>query len=277
MERQCCRLVRIIILVFALLLLTRSVPLSKAPRPIAVKETQYVYLLPQIRANVPAAKKGIGMPYADCRQLAALGIRWEYNWSGETWNCAGVENVPMAWAGVPSDVRGNSEWLMGFNEPDQPGQANLAPGTASALWRAIELRYPGRKLVAPAPSHLDPEWLVRFRDNYMAVFAKPPRMDALAVHCYLPTAVECIALVREYETWAREWNVGEIWVTEFSFTDAEQARDFISYLASDALVSRYSWFALWYRGNEVWSPPTEYQAPLVDSQGNLTRWGAIYK
>lgn len=259
----------------SLLLLTTSAPLPLPP--VAAMRTKYVYYFPQVGHAPESLKKGVGMPYADCDKLATLGIRWAYNWSSETWNCPGVENVPMAWAGVPQTVRGNSDWLMGFNEPDRPDQANLTPEQAAIKWRGIEAMYPERKLVAPAPSHLDPEWLARFRDAYIAAFDRPPRLDALAVHCYLPTADECIALVQQFEDWAAAWNVPEVWVTEFSFVDTKEEKQFIRYLQADPMVSRYGWFALSYRGFETWAPARDAQAPLVDSTGKLTAWGSTYK
>lgn len=262
--------------ILPLLLLTTSAPLPLPP--VAVKRVQYVYYFPQSGRAPESTKKGVGMPYADCDELAALDIKWEYNWSAETWNCPGVENVPMAWGNyVPKAVGGNSQWLMGFNEPDQAGQANLTPEQAAVKWQGVEVAYPNRKLVAPAPSHLDPDWLARFRDAYIAAYGEAPRLDALAVHCYLPTADECIALVQQFEDWAAAWDVPEVWVTEFSFVDTKEEKQFIRYLQADPMVTRFAWFALSYRGNETWAPARDAQAPLVDISGKLTAWGSTYK
>lgn len=259
-----------------LLLLTTSAPLPLPP--VAVMRTKYVYYFPQVGRAPESTKKGVGMPYADCDELAALDIKWEYSWSSETWNCPGVENVPMVWGNyVPKAVGGNSQWLMGFNEPDLPDQSNISVDVAVSLWRSIEQSYADRKLLAPVPSHLHPDWIVLFNTAYVAKYHQAPRLDALAVHCYLPTADECIALVQQFEDWAAAWDVPEVWVTEFSFVDTKEEKQFVRYLQADPLVTRFAWFALSYRGSETWAPARDSQAPLVDASGKLTAWGSTYK
>lgn len=156
------------------------------------------------------------------------------------------------------DAVSASAWVMGFNEPDLTGQAGMTPQAAVKYWRIVESRFPERKLVAPAPSHLHLEWLPQFRAVYRAEVGRYPRFDALAVHCY-DSAAQCIAVVKQFEAWAREWGVPEIWVTEFAFVpawsqDAEgEARAFMAYLGQRPMVTRVAPFLSYGSGcDEYW-------------------------
>src|SRR4051812_38901820 len=91
---------------------------------------------------------GVGSwTYADrgkAQKLRSVGARWAYDWSPRS-RLAGskVEFVPMAWgaasvtdANVASWTAGRrarkASWLLGFNEPDNSGQANMSPDAAIA-------------------------------------------------------------------------------------------------------------------------------------------------
>lgn len=212
---------------------------------------RHVYYFPML-LRAPNKLGMAGCP-ATPESMTAFGGAWCYSWCPDPGAPAGYEAVPMIWGA--SDVRqpvgGNSAWLMGFNEPDLTGQANLSPEAAARLWRDVERRHPDRKLVAPAPSHLHPEWLPQFRAAYRQLWGAAPRLDALALHCYLQRAEECLWQLGRFEAWAREWAPAgqpplEVWVTEFAFMqsfglDAErQAREFIATLERDPLVQRYA-------------------------------------
>lgn len=272
-------------LVLLLLLLTTSVRVEHLQKIQQV----YTYYFPQVGSNksVPIFpvrnKKGVGLTHEGC---ANFGF-WGYAWSSNPPICEGMETVPMVWgASIPTAVGGNSRWILGFNEPDRPDQSNIDPVTAVALWQRVERNFLDKLLVSPAPSHLDPEWLVRFRDAYIKEVGQPPRLDALALHCYLYTAVECIELVRKYEVRAREWNIGEIWVTEFSFMTQgirsedeawEQDRIFIDWMNNEPLVTRYAFFASRIWETEPWAFPAGWNTSLLNMDGSLTFWGLHYQ
>jgi hypothetical protein len=187
---------------------------------------------------------------------------------------------------LSATVEGNSEWLMGFNEPDLSSQANISASQAALLWRQIEQKYPSRKLVAPAPSGSNPNWLVDFRTAYLSDYGAPPRLDALAVHCYAWQASACIQFTQNYyEAWAKAWGVPEVWVTEFSFattgpnTPSQSIREgqtFIDWIESDPLITRFAWFASKIQGIEAWLPPS-FDTPLIDwTSGKPTAYGNMY-
>lgn len=123
-----------------------------------------------------------------------------------------------------------------------------APEAAVEPYFRILHRYPRTLIVAPAPSDADIWWLARFRAAFYARYGFHPRFDALAFHCYRPTAAECIKIGKQFVTWAREWGVTEVWCTEFAFTAARscnpeyEARMFVAWLEGTPEVTRYSPF-----------------------------------
>jgi hypothetical protein len=235
----------------------------------------------------PIRKKGVGLTYQDCASATSVGAFWAFNWTAVPPTCPNIENVPMIWGAseVNTTLGGNSEWVLGFNEPDSANQSNLTPAQAAILWRQIEQKYPNRKLVSPAPSGANPEWLVSFRDAYIANYGTAPRLDGLAVHCYAWYASQCITHTQKFMTWANAWNVPEIWITEFSFSPTapsnptralDEGKTFITWLQSQPQVTRYAWFASTMQGNEWWTSPL-FRTPLVDwNTGTLTSFGNMY-
>ena len=232
-------------------------------------------------------KKGGALTYQDCSTATAVNASWEYGWAPSPPNCAGIENVPMIWGAgdVNATLGGNSQWIMGFNEPDSASQANISPADAATLWRQIEQKYPDRKLLAPAPSGANANWLVDFRNAYIAAYGTPPRLDGLAVHCYAWYASQCLPFVQQFEGWASSWGVAEVWVTEFSFATTspsspsqslQEAQTFINWMAGQSQVTHFAWFASKIQGTEWWLPPG-FNTPLVDwNTGQLTSFGTMY-
>jgi len=250
--------------------------------------------LPIVVSGYPG-KKGVGLTYNYCEDVSAVGAVYAYNWGFRAPACAGSENIPMVW-GEQEVVRlmrgekpgGNSQWVLGFNEPDLcPSQACMSPLVAAIEWRQVELALPDRLLVAPAPSDLHPEWLPQFRDEFHNRYGRWPRLDGLAVHCYRRAAADCIALVEQYVAWGEEWGAREVWVTEFAFPPCRyatedgaqvEARRLITWLEASP-VTRYFWWS-----NRQMGAPFE-QGPgnpgcwtgLVDQWGGLTTLGEMYR
>ncbi|WP_210494956.1 glycosyl hydrolase [Patulibacter sp. SYSU D01012] len=167
----------------------------------------------------------------DARRLRAVGARWTYDWSAESRlrPGAGVEFVPMLWgAGSVTDATidrltadrraGRARALLGFNEPDLGGQANMTPAQAIALWPRLEAT--GLRLGSPAVaspytrSQSDPAktWL----DDFLSrAKAQGRRVDFVALHFYGdwtdPTTVRSIE--RDLRRVHARWRL-PIWVTE---------------------------------------------------------------
>lgn len=176
-----------------------------------------------------------------------IGASWFYTWSSAN-NAQSVEFVPMIWdeTHINDEIISNSDYILGFNEPDLSGQANISPVEAAKYWKIIEEKYSNKKLISPAVSHLHKEWLLEFRDSYYNLYNEYPRLDGIAFHCYLPSANECINLGKYFINLANNWNVKEIWCTEFAFLEVynkdykNQINIFISWLESEQMIERYA-------------------------------------
>jgi hypothetical protein len=246
---------------------------------------------PAVSTASAALKKGVSLTYGLCQDAAQLGVVWDYAYWGTPYTCPGVDNVPMAYntdqTSWPANQNYPSPWLLGFNEPDMQ---HIDVNTAAVAWHQLELKFPNKRLVAPAPSHLDYDWVRRMHDAYVSLYGRQPRFDALAAHCYMISAADvanCQTLVRWFEARATEWGVpGGVWLTEFAVTTgstlsvAQQlpvAQQFLSWLDAEPGVTRYAWWTTRAAGNEKWLPPSGLYSLLVDYYTNqLTTWGRMY-
>lgn len=244
------------------------------------------YYLPLFMTSPPAAtlqRFGVGA----CPATApALAYDWCYSWRPDPGDGgATVERVPMLWGAgdVGQPVGGNSAWLMGFNEPDVATQANITPDAAAVLWRAIEARYPDKRLVAPAPSMEGVNWLPEFRAAYVARYGAPPRLDALAFHCYWRLD-SCLAVGQQMLAWAEAWAVPEVWATEFAFVPAwnanaeADARAFMAWLRAQPRITRIAPFVSYLEPGSWYWPDTRPEADpsLLTADGQLTEIGTWY-
>jgi hypothetical protein len=177
------------------------------------------------------------------------------------------------------EIGGNSQYLLTFNEPDIGGQSGLSPIKAAFMYYFIQLKFPHFKLMSPAPSHLDVEWLVRFRKAYIEMWGSPPRLDGLAVHCYAEASF-CIPTVRKAVNWCNEWEgCQEVWVTEYAWWEGEwrnEVQTFLDWCKSEPTVSRVYWFASYVGGKEWWGKGFR-GASLSDRNGTLTPKGEFFK
>lgn len=258
---------------------------------------QYKVILPMINSTgvsvpvptsvPPASKKGVPLTYSDCPTVSTVKGSWQYGWSPTPANCSGVENVPMIEdiSAMNATLGGNSQWLMGFNEPDLTDQANLSLSQVVGLWRTLEQKYPNLKLLAPAPSGGNGNWIVDFRNRYYSTYGTFPRLNGLAVHCYAWYASDCINQTKQFESWANSWGIAEVWVTEFSLSpyapsspaqSLQEAQTFINWMTNETKVTRYAWFTSKVQGNEAWLSPY-FVTPLVQwSSGQPTSYGTLY-
>lgn len=279
------------------------------PKPIVAraevaKQTVFKSYFPITNMSLPAMsqKKGLAWTYMICDDLASTRVAWAYHWYPKPRQCnQNVEIVPMIrdanqWANFESiGLGGNSQWILGFNEPDLcPDQACLTPAQAVPLWREIEARFPNKKLVAPVPSQLHLDWLVQFRNIYIATYGAPPRFNALAAHWYGFKYADAKTLLNWFKARANEFGVAEIWLTEFAFPVANnstcggvtqsdainEAQRLIADLDTDAMITHYAWYAPRLDTNDPLQTGGSPQcnAPLLDLTGKtLTNWGIMYR
>ncbi|MHC4481768.1 MAG: glycosyl hydrolase, partial [Planctomycetota bacterium] len=220
------------------------------------------------QAHAPARKKGVGHWATSSKRhgldpavIDDLGCGWYYNWTprrkpGE--EEVHAEFVPMIWDETTATEevleqvrRGDHMALLGFNEPDSGGQADMSVEEAIELWPG--LMETGLRLGSPGTTQ-GARWL----DRFMAEAERRDlRVDFICLHWYgditRPDAVEGL---REYVTkyWKRYKR--PIWLTEFSGGDwewcsrrpvtfednARFAREAVAMLESLPFVERYAWF-----------------------------------
>ncbi len=86
-------------------------------------------------------KKGVGCPDSCTNPtLAGLDVSWYYNWNSYTNLTNSYPFIPMCYSGKQSRIDAlpeMSDYLLGFNEPDNSNQANMAVDTAYNLWSTL--------------------------------------------------------------------------------------------------------------------------------------------
>lgn len=210
-------------------------------------------------------KKGLGAwsTLTSPAELRRLNLGWYYNWRPTRKIVAvpGVEFVPMFWGATdvtPENLaavaQSEATHVLGFNEPDMAGQANLTAEECLALWpKLMELK---QRLGSPAPAVST--WLDSFIPEARR---RGLRIDFACVHMYPdisdPAAVDRIAAMlddahRKYEL--------PIWFTECGAADVSAwrqpqihkptpettetfLRNLIALLEGLPYVERYAWFA----------------------------------
>ncbi len=169
---------------------------------------------PSLRAIYP--KKGVAGNEAN---WAMFGASWDYNWSRnpsmpspaqviflpQQWNGAAVSSLSQyapGWHINPKPMA-----LLGFNEPDQSGQANMTTASAISLWP--QLQAANVPLVGPATSWPLTAWMTNF---WSLANSAGYRIDESGFHWYSYPSVDTLMgnLQSVYNAWGRP-----IWITEF--------------------------------------------------------------
>jgi len=184
-------------------------------------------------------------------------VSWSYTWSvwpNTATTEAGLDFVPMLWG--PGFVADFQEALgagvftdrtafLGFNEPDQQSQSNMAVSEAVSLWRQyiepLKGEY-GLRLGAPAVSNNGTWWL----QNFMGA-CTGCTIDFIPLHWYGSSNVSFIEYVEsiyaayQLPIWITEWACNYGTCTE-SEVEAFMGST-VYWLTNDATyVERYAWF-----------------------------------
>lgn len=231
--------------------------------------------VPLVTAN--RSKVGIAPGGYQVGDLDRLGASWSYRWNNEVYSDT-IEWVDMIWGERYMSVPIRSNIILGFNEPDRTGQADLDPLTAAQLWRQIETRYPGKMLISPSPSQTDSDWLWRMVDDYTALYGDKPRFDGIAVHYYrwsndMPQVSDYLAQRRADEI-AHGYTV-PLWLTEVGACGASEVdtfRDMAAFVETAPWVERAAWYKL--RADQ-WDTTT--CSTMIDERGGLTPLGELYR
>lgn len=265
---------------------------SASARPSSAKTTPPVATVTPHEQKGVGATAGLGVNAA----LAASGASWYYNWgptpSGIT-TPPGVAFVPMIKnaayvnATVLHEVKQEGDTLLGFNEPDQSGEADMTVQQAIDLWPQLEAT--GMELGSPAVSYgtnSTSSWIGQFM---LEAQARHYRVDFITVHWYgqehfsdVNVNVNALHnyLEQTYALWGKP-----IWITEFALTnfqhgspvyptEAEQAAFLTAateMLATLPFVQRYAWYGLSAAGS------SKGTTSLFDSAAVPTLVGEAYE
>jgi hypothetical protein len=240
-----------------------------------------------------SAKKGLGVCGAETTadELRGLGLGWYYNWrpTPKIGPVPGVEFVPMFWSDLDVTAenldavgRSGATHVLGFNEPDMNGQANMSPEACLALWPKLMML--PQRLGSPAPA--DSTWMEKFLPEALR---RGLRVDFICLHRYPdisdPGAADKIGdMLSEAH---RRYGL-PVWLTECGAADVSawrqpqlakptpgMARRFLknllAVLASLPFVERYAWFA-----DRVGD---EYRLGTIFAPGapRITPFGKLYR
>ncbi|WP_329181680.1 glycoside hydrolase family protein [Streptomyces sp. NBC_01477] len=219
-------------------------------------------------ARASGTRKGISVTSVSgaAQALADVGAHWFYNWSATPAGVAqppGVEFVPMIWgAGSVTDANlaqaaQHGTELLGFNEPDLGGQANMSVQQALDLWPRLQST--GLRLGAPAVAYggdTPGGWLDQFMSG---AASRGYRVDFIPLHWYGGDFSSAAAgELRSYLQNVHNRYHKPIWLTEYALTDyststpryptGQQQADFINaantMLNGLSFVEKSAWFTL---------------------------------
>ncbi|MEV4352176.1 glycoside hydrolase family protein, partial [Actinoplanes sp. NPDC049596] len=267
---------------------TPSTPATRRPSPskskTSAKPSPTPSKTPSLKPSsaapivIPATdskKKGVGTwKFAGAKAaLADVGAGWYYDWgpnNNDIPGPAGVEYVPMIWgkanatdATIAEAKKESSGELLGFNEPDMGGQANMTVEDALAAWPKLEAT--GLRLGSPSVAYGGDTaggWLDRFMAGAKD---KGYRVDFITLHWYgSDFSAAAVNQFLGYVDAVHKRYGKPIWVTEFGlmnfsgtpkYPTQAQLVTFINGatkgLESRSWLERYAWFGLPAVGDSV--------------------------
>ncbi|PYI13423.1 hypothetical protein BO86DRAFT_411846 [Aspergillus japonicus CBS 114.51] len=214
-----------------------------------------------------------GAAYNDATLVSTLTtdeagtVSWSYNWGSSMGGDmpSNVEYVPMLWGSgsdyvdgwtdaVETALSSGSSYILGFNEPDMSSQADMTAATAAELYAEYITPYANSaKLVSPAVTSSTSsgeglDWFKSFMSDCSSC-----NISALAVHWYGDSVDELKTFVNEAIEAAAEYDISEVWLTEFGLSadtsgvsDTDTTVSFldeaVSWLDSQSSVTRYAFF-----------------------------------
>ncbi|CCG84276.1 protein of unknown function [Taphrina deformans PYCC 5710] len=255
-------------------------------------------------AATSSSKRGLCWPWNNDKSIFSLfdpsKETWVYNW--EMWSpLTGSVYTAAQYVGMVRDpTRLNqiswyytstsqvSPYLLGFNEPDLPGDTFVSVADAVTSWQQYFL--PARKsygtiLGAPAVTNAVQtnwgiDWLNQFnaacRDTTTTPGTTKSCFDFIPLHWYGYTLSDFQNYVSNFHSVYPNY---PLWITEFAFTGHDAAsvavleRQALAWLDSQSYVARYSMFGPMNAANMA---GIDSGAMLTDDQTALTTVGQIY-
>ncbi|CAC5355701.1 unnamed protein product [Mytilus coruscus] len=207
-----------------------------------------------IALSEASIKKGVGIMFSSqyhCSDESTFNnVHWWYDWHQSPDLMHRYNRCPTTVRSgyVPMvngkqfergiNISANSQYLLGFNEPDHHEQSNLKVPQASVMWKEVEKHAAGKTLVSPAVTDIN--WLEQFLQH-----CHNCRVDHVAFHIYNCNAHRIMTKLKQL--WDRLHK--PIWLTEFACPHTtspnEQLRlmrEILPLLESAPFVFRYAWF-----------------------------------
>jgi len=201
-------------------------------------------------------------PYNNMAQYLTTGkVQWYYTWSPSSVGSQRIEFVPMLWgqnqvSAWESSINHTISSLkvthvLGFNEPQQPGQSNMTPAEGASLWKAQiqPLKSRGILLGSPAPSSAPSgkQWLL----DFLTECDGGCTLDFIAMHWYDINSTAFIEYVEDFHqtfqlpVWVTEWACQNNNVADEQ-CDLQDVVNFMNatqgFMDSTSWVERYAWF-----------------------------------
>lgn len=266
----------------ALILVASTGPTSACPFQ------SYLVYMPLVERHVMPVQ-GAGATYADCDRIAASGLTVFYDWSPDPPACPSAKRLAMIWGRnqVGAEVADDVEIVLGFNEPELEGQANITPTLAAEMWVQIEQDYPDKLLATPSANTW---WLSQWVNAFQAIKGRPPRFEYVAHHCYGAYSADlaiskCTTMAQHVADWARAYGA-KVLVTEFAHLPCWPEGDagtlgfmegMVLFYRQDPDIEMWFWFENFYYGTESWAFGPYCNTSLVNEDGTLTVFGEKYR
>lgn len=256
----------------------------------------FVSAPPHANAAILSSKRGFADTGASYNGLQASGAGWYYNWSTAPSNIGNFDAnfSPMIWGAGQMDsvnyVLGqNPQYVLGFNEPERSGQANMSVNTAITNWTTISnatkayntAHGTNIKLVSPAVADTGgstggQQWLASFMSQANANNLK---VDAIAFHWYdISTPNDPAGAASQFlgrvDSFHNSYGL-PVFITEFAIHDwggtypvsqmIEANRQFLNIvipgLESRSYVAGYSWYN-WFGDSALFSGTPSTPTPM---------------
>ncbi|KAI9764607.1 MAG: hypothetical protein M1840_008337 [Geoglossum simile] len=206
-----------------------------------------------------------GLAFNDVNLANSFGgsgsqISWGYNWGN---SCGGKLKsgfmfIPMLWGlagektggwvqAANTAIAAGSKYLLAFNEPDLPAQANLSPKDAADGYITWMQPFAGKaKLGAPAVTNggspYGMTWLKSFLEKCSGC-----TIDFVPIHWY--DSATNIEYFKNYVKQAHDTSGKQIWITEFAGSGSQDQqiaflKAVMPWLDAQPYVERYAYFGV---------------------------------
>ena len=229
-----------------------------------------------------------------CEEMEKLGIFASYNWSPNGGNCPdGRARYPMLKVPGADDVQTairlaeETGVLLYLNEPDQE---RISLSQALDVFRGLDGMKAKKVVSTGSQLQLNLTWIREFHRAYQQKYDAEPAIDALATHCYyrnVESMLSCQRHVQRVIDQAVEWDIPEVWVTEFACVPGdlysirqckEVSEVFMNWLEEQLLVRHYFLFACRVDPQKPWHGGSMFNSLFWwNEPHDLTTWGEWYK